>query len=90
MGVWFRNRLLCVCVCTCVYVCAACLTLLCPQDVFEDHKVAAFKEMVQGFETIGIPESGDPRRTIEKWPIIQSYAVDEQVRTQPDRWSLFP
>eukprot|EP00668_Euglena_longa_P000801 GGOE01000969.1.p1 GENE.GGOE01000969.1~~GGOE01000969.1.p1 ORF type:complete len:1186 (+),score=333.72 GGOE01000969.1:322-3558(+) len=48
------------------------------QDYFEEHKVRCFKEMVHGLEVIGIPESGDPRRTIEKWPIIQSYAVDEK------------
>eukprot|EP00667_Euglena_gracilis_P001036 EG_transcript_1037 len=48
------------------------------QDYFEEHKVNCFKEMVCGLETIGIPESGDARRTIETWPIIQSYAVDDR------------
>lgn len=48
------------------------------QDVFEDHKVACFKDMVEGFKTIGIPASGDVRKTIEKWPMIQSYAVDDK------------
>eukprot|EP01062_Namystynia_karyoxenos_P073237 TRINITY_DN70069_c0_g1_i1.p1 TRINITY_DN70069_c0_g1~~TRINITY_DN70069_c0_g1_i1.p1 ORF type:complete len:1308 (+),score=359.16 TRINITY_DN70069_c0_g1_i1:78-3926(+) len=52
------------------------------QDLFEEHKMKYFQELVRGFGKIGFAlprEVSDVVRgmEVEKWPIIQSFALDE-------------
>ncbi|KAJ9471759.1 hypothetical protein DIPPA_19413 [Diplonema papillatum] len=46
------------------------------QDLFEEHKMASFRKMLRGLGTVGISVGdGADVMKIEKWPIIQSYAL---------------
>ncbi|KAF0715370.1 Aste57867_3407 [Aphanomyces stellatus] len=50
-----------------------------PQDVRELTKIRAFRDMIEPYGTIGVPlnTTVDPKMTAEKWPIIQSFGLDD-------------
>ena len=60
------------------------------QDAFEDHKISSFRDLVSNLKVIGVSITkkagysdilGDGGvGQIEKWPIIQSYALDDEGR----------
>eukprot|EP01063_Lacrimia_lanifica_P025781 TRINITY_DN3375_c0_g1_i1.p1 TRINITY_DN3375_c0_g1~~TRINITY_DN3375_c0_g1_i1.p1 ORF type:complete len:1250 (+),score=554.11 TRINITY_DN3375_c0_g1_i1:88-3837(+) len=48
------------------------------QDAFEDHKMLMFKQMLAGLPKVGVSvQARDVKKEVEKWPLIQSYALDE-------------
>jgi hypothetical protein len=62
------------------------LTVYCPSeeeendtDLYEEHKMRAFLEMVKGLEGGGVGmalEKGGGEMQVEEWPLVQSYALD--------------
>ncbi|GAQ87165.1 hypothetical protein KFL_003350150 [Klebsormidium nitens] len=63
------------------------LTVHCPTeeeendtDLYEEHKMRTFREMVAGLEKGGVGMAlvkGGAAMQVEEWPLIQSYALDE-------------